>query len=417
MTEQQPSTLPAIIEKPESIIKLIEETVPRMQKSSSLAVDALNKMKKATTDEEFEENNLLLLKVKKTYDMIKDQMRMPITQQLDELKEFLMQFEKPLNYDSKAKSLYQEKRQLQEDYQADKLAEKKRLEAEAAKIKAREDYKTAIKQQVLTNLSDMVASKVRDADVKSKEYFDKSTLENWEDRARTFMSWKPKLKDEDYVKCFDIADGNGPLSTEEYNVVMKMMLQEEPHSKWEAIVLEKTMPIINEWRAKIPALKQQLIERQNAASEEERQRIEAEQKAKAEAEARARQAAIDKAAEEERRKIEQDAEAEKMKNSFQQQAIVQQAEHVPTQKILRFTKPETPSALVEIIYVCFANPKFPGIIKKDKSGNPVFDKDGRPEYIAAVEWWINFFVKNCDMDKYKITDTLVDEVAKVTVRK
>jgi hypothetical protein len=68
-----------------------------------------------------------------------------------------------------------------------------------------------------------------------------------------------------------------------------------------------------------------------------------------------------------------------------------------------------------MIYHVMASKKFVGIQKKDaKLGTPITDEKGNPEYIAAVQWWIDQFLKDVDAD---IPGTKVFKVAKTIIRK
>jgi hypothetical protein len=43
-----------------------------------------------------------------------------------------------------------------------------------------------------------------------------------------------------------------------------------------------------------------------------------------------------------------------------------------------------------------------------------FDDNGRPEYVEAVQWWINFFLAKCDAE---VDGVVISEDSKVIVRK
>lgn len=418
MTENEEPQLPALISQPATIVEAIQTTVPQLQKMHKGALAAMEKeLVKPTNDEEFEAKNKFLSKVKYNYDLMYEK-RKAITDKLEEVKDYLMQFERPLNYDGKAKSLYNDIKALQTSYQQDKLDEKKRQEAEAAKRKAIEDHKVDVQTSIRTNLSNMIMEKVRLASDWCSGYFKDATLANFDDMEKKFNGYKPRLKEEDYNKCFTVSYNKGLLDDSTFAVLVEQAKTEGPYQKWNAAVVAHVIPILNEWRAKTTDIKQEIQLRESAASEEERKKIqEAQDKKKAEDEKK-RQDDLKRIEEEQKQAIANKEAMDKLSNSFQEQATVQQLDDAgPVKKVMKLEDPTQPMPLTHIIYAVFAAEKFDGILKKDKDKKIVMDAQGRPEYIPAVQWWIDQYLRIADHKKFKIEHTVIFEDSKVIVRK
>lgn len=409
------TNLPAVVKQPTQLSEWITTNLPWFQEKHDKVVAALNSLKEPTNDEEYEYNNSILTRVKDTCDIVKPK-RMEFTRMIDEIKSFMMEFERPMDYTSKANNLYNEKRGGQEKYMQKKLEAKKEQEREAAHRRAVEDHKVDIATAIKNKLAAMLTEKERALDAWVLAFFKDATGTTFADFEKRFRGINPILQTKTYEICFDVVFNPSLLAPSEFDALVASLKEQEPYDKWNGEFLSRIMPIWNAWLAKLPQIKADIIAKESAASEEDRKRIEEEQLKKQEEEQRQRQAEIDRKAQEEAKRLEQEAEVNKMRNSFQEQGANQELENVATKKVLTFLKPQQASALTLILYAVFTHEKFPGIQKKDKNG-PVFDDNGRPVYIPAVQWWVDFYLKNCDFEKLKIPDTLVDDVAKVTVRR
>lgn len=416
MTDQQPTTLPAVITSPETVVQAIQKALPEMERRNKAAVEAMDAATKPTTDEEYEKNNELLVGVKLTYDKV-NALRTPITKQLDELKAFLMEFERPLDYGTKAKSQYNSIRLWQEEYQQEKLNAINKEKEAAAKRKAVQDHIVDIQTAMRTNLANLMMDKTRKASDWCSTFFNTATVENFDEMEKRFCGMNPQLKQEEYKKCLDVSYNQSLINSVEYMAIQAAMLEAEPYTKWNTEYLSKIMPTINEWRGKTSQIKQQLIEKANA-SEADRKRIEAEQAKKKAADEEKRLADLKAQEEAQKLAISEREQRDKLANSFQQQAFEQTLDNTgPTEKVLKFEDATQAMPFTHIIYQCFAHEKFPGILKKDKDKKVVLDAAGRPEYIDHVQWWIDFYLKNVDTKKYKIDHTVLFDKAKIAVRK
>jgi len=412
-------TLPVV--KSDSITELfkqipaVNEITTKLERASTACNSLLDDLKAPADDEEFESNNQVLAQVREQYGKMME-LRKPITQQVDAISDMLISFERPFNPAAKTNK-YLEKRKLQEQYQQEKLERTRLAQQEAAKRKDIENHKVDLKMQIMSNLNITVTEAVKKAEAFASSFFATLTLETFTDLTEKFKRQTPKLKTETYQSCFAVTYRTDYLTDEEFRKLVESIVAEETYDIWNAKVKEAVAPVLNNWIARIPEYKEQLQARASAKSEEDRLRIENEQKAKAEKEAQARQKEIEDAAEKERNKIQAQANLDKMGNEFQAQAVTQSLEDAGSVKnVLKFTDPKTQGkALFEIMYHCFMHKDFPGFQKRDSKKALMFDDKGRPVYIEAVQFWVDFFInKKIDVE---IAGTKVYEDSKITIRK
>lgn len=401
--------------KLEPILELIQTFVPAAEAKTNKAMELMAAITAIEDDDDVEYVEQLLGKVKPIYDEY-SALRKAITEQTDSLKENLMVYEKRVSYDGKQDNHYTRLRKLLIAYNQVKLEAKQKVEREAELRRQKEDYKVELETQIKKNLAQMVIDRVVEVNDGAKKHFDNATLENFDEEAKKFMGFKPLLKEERYNKCFDAAFDNTKLNDEELKAFVEECKTREPFDKWRDFVVDGITPVINDWRAKIPSLKEEKILVANAKSEEDKKRIEAEQKKKADEEEARKTREFDKLKTEANNAIDNEAEVNKMGNAFQQQGTVQDlGVKGPVKLFVRFTdEKNVVKPLANIIYNCFLSPKFPGIYKLDKSKQPVVDEFNNKQYNEHIEWFLDFFVKNCDA---KVPGVEIKEVAKVIIRK
>lgn len=398
--------------KIEPIVQLIQSSLPRMIKGRDNAVAAMKEITEITSDEQLEEANQTLVAVRNTYDGVSG-LRKAITAPVDELKKQLMQYESDL--DPNKENEVSRIRKMIGTYNQKKIDEKKAEEEKAAKIKAVENYKVDIVTEIKTKLSNLLVDRVAQVQSGSRDYFAKATLEDFDEKATTFKNMKPKLKEETYLACFPTTWNEALLDKRGFTIVVEQTKLDEPYTKWNELVAAKIAPVLNEWVGKIPELKQQLIDLKNASDENERQRIAAEQKKKADEAQAKRDQELAKLKEQQESAIQQQADVNKLQNDFREQAMTQDlGDTGATKLILRFLDEKPVQPLCEIIYQCFMNAKFGTIVKRDNKGNAKQDEHGFPEYIDGVDHWVQFFLKNCDVN---IKGVEIKQVSKVIVRK
>lgn len=398
-----------------TLVTKAKEYQPKLQHINEAAVGMMKEyLDKGSVDDEEEREDAaeIIVIVRDAYNKMLP-MRKELTGPLDELKKKLMEYERPL-MDEKG-SDYTKLRGLIAAYDQKKIDEKKRIEEAAAKKKLRENHLVDIGAACLTNLNNLVLAKTKSADTQSDAYFKKATLENFDKHAEVYRQMKPNLKIEEYAKCFEVPYNKDLFTISEFADIITSIKQVETYEKWNEEVVKFATPVVNAWRAKIPELKENLIKLKNAADETERARLQAEQQKKADEDAARLREGIEQQHNAQAAQITDRAELSKLNNSFVEQATTYDAGDIgPTKLVLKFVDKKTSyKALSTIIYQCMSHPKFPGFEKKVK-GEIVKDAQGNPEYIEGVQFWIDFFLKNCDAD---IPDTRVFEVAKTIIRK
>jgi hypothetical protein len=387
----------------------IQTVVPKMTKGRDAAVKAAQEMTVIETDEDRAAAADLIVAVETTRDKIKS-LREPITKETDKLKQLLMQYEKDVDTEGvRLRGLVGKFDQL-------KVEAKKKAEEEARKIKEKENYKVELSTAIRTKLSEMIVQRVEQAHKGSKDFFDQCTLENFDARATQFKSIVPKLKPEFYEACF-VAPDHLRITADEFGELVTKIKAEEPYSKYNELVLDKILPIINEWKAKIPALKQALVDMANAKDEEAKKKLQAKKDEEDKKEEARKQAELQKLKNDQAQHIEQREQIEKMGNTLQEQAIVQEAEDVGPVKLIGRLSNEKPiqvKAICEMIYHCMMSPKFPGIVQLTKDKQPKLDEYGFPEYVDGVDYWLKFLLRHVDV---KIEGVETKEVSKTIIRK
>jgi hypothetical protein len=404
---QQPTSLQLNTEELSGII-------PKLKSSHDKAIAVTSAITEIPEgdEEKYQEVENLCVRLKKTYDEVSyplyKKLADPFKGILDQAREFIA----PFDYKSDKNNEYNRLRGLLVAFKQKELDKKKAVEVAAAKKKEQDNKLVDLKTSILKALNNMVTEKIRKAESGSADYFAATKLDTFDKRAEDYMKWKPKLSQEDWEACF-IVPTEARVEADWINELM----QAEPFDKWNELVISGATPIINAWRAKIPELKQQLIELKKVDDDKEaREKLELEQKRKAQAEALRRQQSIDDNAKKAFQEIDTKAGLDKMENSFVEQATVQQVSDAgPVKLALKFDDPKKAlKAFTTILYHCFSHPDFKGIIKTDAKGIQKVDEEGNPIYIDQIQFFVNFFLQKCDAD---IEGTTVYEKAKIIIKK
>lgn len=411
------TTLPALVPMREQLPSLLEKNMPLMEKFKTRADAVLNELTKPTNDEEMEDFISSLAAVRDVYNR-NCELRKQMTEITDAFKDIVMEYERDLDPKSD-KSKYSQKKKLLEQYQQEKLEQRRKEEQEIAKKKEIENHKVDLRAKMLENLSQMVIASVKRVDSGSKDYFDTATVEDFDKKAEVYKTNKPKLKQQDYETCFNGMPNKDLMSQVDYGRFVVEVQQEETFEKWNAAFIEAISPIINEWRARIPDLKQQKLQLAEAKKkgDEEAQRLAEEQKKINDEQFQQRQQQLDQVAKEQQQHIQEGANLQKMSNEFQAQASAQQMDDVGGVKLVaKFDDPaKTPKAFMGVLYHVFSHADFPGIQKRDpKTKKLMVDDKNRPVYVDHVQWWLDWYVKNCNAN---VDGLKVYEDSKVVVRK
>lgn len=394
--------------KPEDVIEKIKAALPRLIKGRDGCVNALKGITSIETDEELEAASGLLVKVRNTYGQM-EELRKTTTAPLDELKSKMMEYEKDVENEGKRV------RQVVAKYNQVKIDKKNADEAAAAKVKEKENHKVDLSARMKKNLSDFVINRVREFDDGSAKWFNEMTLDNYDVLSGQFKSYKPKMKDTQYLDCFKIEFNKNLITQEEFDELVKDVKTQETYEKWNTEVVKVLAPTFNDWVAKLPERKEELLKLKNATDDAERKKIEEDQKRKAEDEQRERQRQLNEMQKQSDEAIERSVDVDKMENEFREQAVNQQSDDVgPVKVIMKFKDDKPVKAISEIIYQSFMHPKFPSIVKKNKDGSDKFDEHGFPVYVDWVDSLVKFFVKHGDLN---IQGIETKEISKVIIRK
>jgi hypothetical protein len=400
--------------KIEPILEQVKTVVPRLMKGMGLAIDAMSKIQEVTNDDQLAEANDTLVKVRATYEKMVE-LRKPITAEFDAFKEHMMRYEKAIARDVKDNETSRIVGIIGAYNQA-KLDAKRESEEKARKEKEKANYKVDITSRIKKNLADMVIERVRQVHSGSKDFFDKATLVDFDEKAKTFKSFKAALKKEHFDKCFATEYNRSILSDGEFIELVEQILVDESYAKWNELVVTAITPPLNEWIGKIPDIKQKLVDLKNVADDAEAKKaLEAKQKAEADEQERVRKEELDKKQKESDDNIKRSSDVDKLQNEFREQAVTQQLDDAgPIKLLLKFKDEKPVKALAEILYHCFMHPKFPSIVKKNKDKTEKVDEHGFPEYVAGVEYFVDFFVKNCTVN---VEGVEIKEVSRVIIRK
>lgn len=423
MTEQQ--TLP---EKILSIQEKIKIYLPKMKAGSEKAeavlqarYDALSAALKdydgspnEKIEELAEETNTTLVGCKIAYDKWNPE-RMEITGPLDDFKKDIMAYEKIVSPNEKD-NLYAKNRQLLVTIENKKLAYKQEEEKKAKKKKDLENHKVDLTTKVKTNLAQLLISGVKGVDDACRAFWNATPLDKFDERSKMFTAAVPKLKKDIYDNCFSVQANSTLINITEYDEWKGSLMAEESFDIWNERYVEAITPTVNEWRARIPKIKEDLIAVANAKDEAEREKLKTEQAAAQAEEVKNVDTALAQASEEVKKDIESEASMAKMENEFVEQATVQTIETAPTKKkyVVRDEK-KVAKALSIAIYHTMINEKFPGIYKTDKKKQRVIDEEtGAPLLRDEMQWFFDFVANNCDVE---IEGMELVKVAKITIRK
>lgn len=385
-------------------LKNAQDLYPQMVESSTKAKIALTKVQKIETDAEDEYANTLLVAVRKTYDKVKG-WRTTITGQLDGLKADFMEPEKQISFEASHKDsealrvkllrdAYATKKVLAQQEQQKKLLVEQNKKEELAKLKA--VFENRFFEAVVVQLG-----KMEDG---VEAHFNSITLETFEDKAKRF-NITPKLSAEFYENLFIVDYDKNKLPLADFTAFLTTVKEQMPYSKINGIYVEKAQPIVDDWKAKLPARKTELEELAELAKTNATEaKIKANAiTAKAESDRLLREEESKNSIEANRQQNEQKANIEIQDASFETQVAQQSMgtmKNIRQKKVATIVADEvnTVKVLSQIMFACFSNPNFQGHVKKDKTTGAVLkDETGRPIYHDWAETLLEYYANNCDV--------------------
>lgn len=408
-TEQPATTalsllIPVAVDRQVMTREDAEKAVTVLQKGYELSLknlDGITEVNRENRDAVVEQ----LTTVKRFYDKIKAT-RVPFTKLLDDLKEHLMSFERPSDYNDR-KSLYSQKRALVETYDQQQLIEARRLQARAERTKKIAVYKADLKAAVQRGLVDMIADKKKGVITAMGAWEAKLTLETIDEQEKKLLSQSPVLRREDYEKLFVInnatvnilsneeldetpEDRQKDLNIQRYNELFAEFKTEFPYDKFNAEYIEAVAPIINSLRARIPEIKKSLKENDEKRLEEIKKRTEEQtQQVAVEHEARLDEVTHQK-------------DMNTLEAEFVQQGTTQDIDTPNAEKKAVFENEKNwLKPFLEMVAHVAALPEFPEITKKG-------------EYIPAIKFFVTLYERKCQDKPVKGVKWV--EKAKTTIR-
>lgn len=358
----------------QSVAQIIERNISILEKGSALAIEHLKNVQEMEINSEEDKAEAIdtLAKIKGVYDKIQVA-RMEATKPIDEIKSWLMSFERPIDPDGKDNEYSRAKANVNR-YDQKVLDAKKKAELEAEMARKVNVYKAELKAAVGRSLTEMMAGQKKNAIQKMAAWEQKVTLENYDEMVNKINNPPAAaLKQEDYDKCFHTNFKHSYLLndelTKEYIESLKKDYPFEPfNNDYKAIVAE----IFNEYKEKMPSIKIKLEEiKGNKEKEEARQK-------QLQEEALKQTQAVDDQAKEALKDIDSQKDMATVEAEFIRQGTLADVEAGPSKKKASFA--DDSKWLVPLQQVI-------GHV----ATNGVNIKNAKGEYIPAVQWWLGKF--------------------------
>lgn len=387
---------------------------PDAVERSKRAVATLSAITSIESDEQDEAAEAVLVKSRKTYEML-NKNRLAFTGIWDkEILPRLMAPEKAISTDAKAKdSQYNRVRGLRNDWATKKAAAAEKARQDALRLQAKNDEIARLKGLIMQKCNNAIANNLQILETWFVDWFNGLTLENFDAKVEKAFAAKPAFKRSSYDGYFDQTYNRGVLTEQEYNTLMDELKALCPYDKINDEFVTPAQEIVDKFKAKVPSFKERLQTAANdeaAAAELARQM---EQEASEEKQ-RINEAAANKIAEN-NAAVENAMRDEQLKNSFNTQIAIQSASAdmsgVRKTKVATYIgKPEeVVQAFAQIMFDLFSHDKFAGLVKKDKEGKERFDETGRPVYADWAEELLGLYATLCENkmpEHIKITEVI-----------
>ena len=377
----------------QAVPNLIEELSPRLEK----ALVALGSITKIENDDDLQKANNILTKVRKTKEDF-ERKRKAITTNLDTLKQDLMKFEKAVDSNN-SESLAYALKQKYKAYQTEKLRKQKeaqaRIELEKQKELQKSEYKSIIRQAVADNQ----ASLLTHANKYISDMMATMNLENADSLIKK-LDYTPKLKEEKYKEFFrfEYDTSSRVISDSELAAVMAEVKKELPFDQVNDNYTQKAVEYLTQWKEKFQERKQMLVDAAKAEGEE-KEKIEANIEKKAELDKAEMDQSVEQSQKEANQEIQQQQSNDKINAELESQAKKQGAITEKINSIRHYYFEDEASwhmIFAEVVTHCVMHEKFPDIRKM--SGNTRVEVSGAKKYKDQIQWFLDFFSKNCDVE-------------------
>ena len=372
----EPTTLLPAEQKVLSVSERIKANLPQIIKGHEIAMRALSAIREIviTTDEQREEAVSKLATVRKITERIHEY-RTEITKPFDEVFDYLMSFERPLDDKGKDNEFAKAKAQITA-YDQKKIDDKKKAEAEAEVLRQTANYKAELKAAVGRQLVDMMAGQ-KNTMISGMARWEKNlTLINFDAKeAEINLPGSPALKMEIYDACFNTNFNRKYIlneqATKEY---IESLKTEYPYAKYNEEYKVMATELKNEYRAKMGSIKKQLIEAQANSEAEEKRKKEIEAKEEAD-----RKKVADEQASA-TLNVESQKDMSMMEAEFIKQGTTQDLEAGPVKKEASFVNDGL-----------WMKPLMDVVAHVATSGSVSTIRKKNGEYIDSVDWWLKKF--------------------------
>ncbi|PZX18074.1 hypothetical protein LX69_01111 [Breznakibacter xylanolyticus] len=160
---------------------VLEQNKSRVVKATEAGQALILKMAEGMNDQKDDEANAYLVKARKTLELIMEQ-RKPITQLLDAFKKEFTTIEAALD-PKRAESVVAQIQQARNNFATAKLAEQKKREAEAERLKAYETEKATVTAGIETQLGSYITNVISAAVQTLHDWFNATTLNTLDETA------------------------------------------------------------------------------------------------------------------------------------------------------------------------------------------------------------------------------------------
>jgi hypothetical protein len=370
--------------------------------------------------------------------------REQITKPMDEKKAELMEFEKSVRTDKKTDNYYTSICRELATIQNKQIAHKQEIERQAQRKLDVANYKVDLLAQMKKNLTSLTIQYVKTTDTGSEGFWKLATLENFAAKEEKFKIWKPSLKEEDFLKAFqvqydpskllfddfskqlseckspeerkNVLEQRAAAAEGEFKALVETLKKEESYEKWQATIIEVITPTLNNWLGKIPQIKENLLALKNAADEEARKKLADEQAAQAEADKKQRDDEFAVLQKETEAEIALEADTAKTMNSFVAQGTVGEIpDSGPTKKVYVMSdKTKAVAGILTAMKRTISHKDF-SVYARDKSKNTKIDPEtNQPMLNEHLDFFLKFVAQHCpqELEGFELKD-----VAKLIIRK
>lgn len=380
------------LEKFQTISEIVAKNNPIIAEKIQKAVSIGKMITVVDTDDQAKTANDYLVECNATIPVIEG-LRKEYTNIVDQWKKSEMAGETEL------KAEMDRVRKLLND-RANRENEANKIKQQAIELTKKKAIEVArVKQAMVDGVARGIAERLKSGEDAIAGMFEKATLETVDQLPTKLDGIKPKLKEDLFRSFLVIIHDVELISHTEWKDLSDKAYAHFDYPKCDQVYCKDVAAIIIRWKEKIPARKAEL-ERISKASADEAERLKTEATERAIAEAASRAALLetqDKAIQE---KSSQKLSEATMDAEFRAQvgnqeiAPLEGVRGVISYRLKDESKPvKIIEALSQVMVHVAADPGFKGWYKRDAAGIPKRDEKGNPEYIPAIQAWLDLLAK------------------------